>query len=89
LSGGGIATAQVVVVNANGAGQRVVAAFADGSESYSVEGWSPDGRWLLLRSVRQSIVATCAYYKVATTGSTPQRVSPEGFAMRCAGASWR
>ncbi|HEV7956084.1 MAG TPA: hypothetical protein VGP10_02885, partial [Marisediminicola sp.] len=39
-------TAQVIVVNANGSGPRVVTGL-DGSRSNILVSWSPDGQWLL------------------------------------------
>jgi len=81
--------AQVVVVNANGTGTRVVTG-ANGSTNNILADWSPDGQWLLYqhRGVENG-QSGCWFERVPVGGGAAIRVIPKLSGAECGGAGWR
>jgi Tol biopolymer transport system component len=82
-------SAQVIVVNANGSGPRVVTGL-EGSKSNILSSWSPDGQWLLYqhRAVENG-QSSCWFERVPVGGGAPIRIAPNSSGAECGSAAWR
>jgi len=90
ISSAGVSEYDVAVINADGSGEHVLTQQTETGAFDVVDGWSPDGKWILFsRTVGPVRGRTCTLYRISPAGGAPVAMDGQLGPGICGGASWR